>query len=207
MLPADEEQKAGEDVRLLKNYQIIDHGKDSGVEGLISVVGVKYTTARDVAVKTVDCAIEKLGKDRVKSLTSTTPIFGGDIENFKNFINEEKSKAPHGLSENSIEHLVLNYGSEYSRILEYVKENQQWARPISADSNILQAEVIHTMREEMAIKLSDVVRRRVELGGAGCPEDATLQSCADLVGHELGWDEDRKKAEIEETKGIYVPAS
>jgi len=207
MLPADEEQKAGEDVQLLKNYQIIDHGKDSGVEGLISVVGVKYTTARDVAVKTVDCAIEKLGKNRVKSLTSSTLIFGGDIENIQDYIDEEKSKAPHGLSENSMEHLVLNYGSEYPRILQYVEENEEWAQPISPDSEILQAEVIYAVREEMAIKLSDVVRRRTELGTAGCPEEAALQACADLVGHELGWDEEKRQAEIGETKQIYDPAS
>lgn len=206
MLPADEEQKAGEDVRLLKNYQIIDHGKDSGVEGLISVVGVKFTTARDVAVKTVDCAIEKLGKSRVKSSTSTTLIFGGDIGNFENFIDAEKSKAPHGLSEDSIEHLVLNYGSEYPEILKYGEENQEFMRPISPDSEILEAEVIYAVREEMAIKLSDVVRRRTELGTAGCPEDAVLRVCADLVGHELGWDEQKRQAEIEETKQIYDPA-
>ncbi|MCH7677735.1 glycerol-3-phosphate dehydrogenase/oxidase [candidate division KSB1 bacterium] len=206
MLPADEDQKAGEDVRLLKNYQIIDHAKDSGVEGLISVVGVKFTTARDVAVKTVDCAIEKLGKSPVKSLTCTTLIFGGDIGNFENFMDAEKSKAPHGLSENSIEHLVLNYGSEYPEILKYGEENQAFIRPISPDSEILQAEVIYAVREEMAIKLADVVRRRTELGTAGCPEDAVLRVCADLVGHELGWDEQKRQAEIEETKQIYDPA-
>ncbi|TDI81674.1 MAG: glycerol-3-phosphate dehydrogenase/oxidase [Caldithrix sp.] len=206
MLPADEDQKAGEDVRLLKNYQIIDHAKDSGVEGLISVVGVKFTTARDVAVKTVDCAIEKLGKSPVKSLTCTTLIFGGDIGNFENFIDAEKSKAPHRLSENSIEHLVLNYGSEYPEILKYGEENQEFIRPISPDSEILQAEVIYAVREEMAIKLADVVRRRTELGTAGCPEDAVLRVCADLVGHELGWDEQKRQAEIEETKQIYDPA-
>lgn len=206
MLPADEDQKAGEDVRLLKNYQIIDHAKDSGVEGLISVVGVKFTTARDVAVKTVDCAIEKLGKSPVKSLTCTTLIFGGDIGNFENFIDAEKSKAPHGLSENSIEHLVLNYGSEYPEILKYGEENQEFIRPISPDSETLQAEVIYAVREEMAIKLADVVRRRTELGTAGCPEDAVLRVCADLVGHELGWDEQKRQAEIEETKQIYDPA-
>ena len=206
MLPADEDQKAGEDVRLLKNYQIIDHAKDSGVEGLISVVGVKFTTARDVAVKTVDCAIEKLGKSPVKSLTCTTLIFGGDIGNFENFIDAEKSKAPHGLSENSIKHLVLNYGSEYPEILKYGEENQEFIRPISPDSEILQAEVIYAVREEMAIKLADVVRRRTELGTAGCPEDAVLRVCADLVGHELGWDEQKRQAEIEETKQIYDPA-
>ncbi|TDI88669.1 MAG: glycerol-3-phosphate dehydrogenase/oxidase [Caldithrix sp.] len=206
MLPADEDQKAGEDVRLLKNYQIIDHAKDRGVEGLISVVGVKFTTARDVAVKTVDCAIEKLGKSPVKSLTCTTLIFGGDIGNFENFIDAEKSKAPHGLSENSIEHLVLNYGSEYPEILKYGEENQEFIRPISPDSEILQAEVIYAVREEMAIKLADVVRRRTELGTAGCPEDAVLRVCADLVGHELGWDEQKRQAEIEETKQIYDPA-
>lgn len=206
MLPAENDQQPDSDVRLLKNYRIIDHAKERGLEGLISVVGVKYTTARDVAEKTIDCAMAKLGKERTKSLTSSTPVFGGDIEKFESFMNEEKSKALHGLNENIIEHLVLNYGAEYPSVLKYLEENIEWALPISLETEVLQAEVIHAVREEMAIKLSDVVRRRTELGAAGDPGDQALKACADLAGEELGWDENTKQAEIEETKSIYVPA-
>ena len=102
--------------------------------------------------------------------------------------------------------LVLNYGNEYPRILEYIDENPEWAQPVSPRSEVLQAEVIHAIRDEMAEKLADVVRRRTELGSAGCPEEHSLKICANLVGEELDWDKSKKQTEIEETKSIYIPA-
>lgn len=50
------------DVRLLKHYRILDHRADLKLDGLLSVVSVKYTTARDVAVKTVNAVFKKLEK-------------------------------------------------------------------------------------------------------------------------------------------------
>ncbi|MGB3511732.1 MAG: FAD-dependent oxidoreductase [Microcoleaceae cyanobacterium] len=69
--------KTGEPI-LAKHYQIIDHSQ-TGLLGLISVVGVKYTTARDVAEKVVNYLFKSLGKKSPKSVSSVTPIYGGEI--------------------------------------------------------------------------------------------------------------------------------
>jgi glycerol-3-phosphate dehydrogenase len=70
----------------------------------------------------------------------------------------------------------------------------------------LQAEVLYAVKEEMAVKLSDVIRRRTELGSAGHPGNAALQKVADIMAGELGWDTRRKASEIAETNGLYEPA-
>ncbi|MCK5739447.1 glycerol-3-phosphate dehydrogenase/oxidase, partial [bacterium] len=70
---------------------------------------------------------------------------------------------------------------------------------------VVRAEILHGVREEMAMKLADVVMRRTDLGSASCPADATPSTAADIMGAELGWDESRKSAEIEATKKIYQP--
>lgn len=47
------------------------------------------------------------------------------------------------------------------------------------DSTVIGAEVIHTVREEAALKLADVVFRRTELGTGANPGEAALETCAD----------------------------
>lgn len=206
LLPTDDEVENMDNVRLLKSYQIIDHQQEHGLSGLITVVSVKYTTARDVAEKTIDYALEKLGMTKRKSLTAKTSIWGGQFVNFNEFLTQMK-KIVRDLPESTVEHLIYNYGAEYSQVMNYCEKNDNWRQPISAESDVLKAEVIYFIREEMAQKLSDVVRRRSELGSGGCPDDAALKTCADLMAAELGWDKDRIQKEIAATKAIYVAAS
>ena len=61
------------DVKRAHESRVIDHTVD-GLEGLISIIGIKYTTARLVAEKCVDMVRDKLNLPDRKSLTGTTPI-------------------------------------------------------------------------------------------------------------------------------------
>lgn len=203
LLPIDSVNQKTGDVKLRKSYQIIDHERTSGLEGLLSVVSVKYTTARDVAQKTIDHAVQKLGRQRIPSVTGNTPVFGGAIACLGDFLASAKKEAAAGLDSDSIEHLVQNYGSEYAGVAKYADERPEWRQPIG-DSKVLQAEVAHAVREEMALKLADVVRRRTTLGSGAYPGDEAVQACARLMADELGWDQARIGREIEETKAIYA---
>lgn len=60
-------------VRLDGTEHIHDHA-DRGVDGLISVAGTKYTTARGVAARTIDLVFRKLSRPAVRSATATTPL-------------------------------------------------------------------------------------------------------------------------------------
>ena len=51
-----------------------DHQAEDGVPGLVSVRGVKYTTARGVAERVVDLVLRRLGKPRVACRTAETPL-------------------------------------------------------------------------------------------------------------------------------------
>ena len=68
-----------------KRSQLIDHFKESNVQGLITLIGVRATTARGVAEKAVNLAVRKLGKKVPRSKTAITPIYGGRIRNFEEF--------------------------------------------------------------------------------------------------------------------------
>jgi glycerol-3-phosphate dehydrogenase len=60
---------------LLSHPRIIDHAGD-GAARLISVTGVKYTTARAVAERVVDLVVGKLGRPQVRCRTAETLLPG-----------------------------------------------------------------------------------------------------------------------------------
>ena len=59
---------------LHRKPRLHDHEKEDGLEGLVSVLGVKYTTARAVAEGAVDLALRKLGQPPVECRTAETPL-------------------------------------------------------------------------------------------------------------------------------------
>ena len=200
LLPMD--GNSGGNVRLSKKYRIRDHSED-GIEGLISVVGVKYTTARAVAAETVELVFRKLGAEPPKCLTAITPIHGGSIERFSNYLAEETEKKVREFDTQVIQHLVYNYGSEYPEVLRSLDESPEWGKTVDDASPVIKAEVLHGIREEMAQKLTDVILRRTELGSAGNPGDEALRTCALIMARELGWNETRIQRELDETKAVF----
>jgi len=188
------------DVRLLKHYRIVDHRTDLNLDGLLSVVSVKYTTARDVAVKTVNAVFKKLQKKPAPSISAHTAIDGGDMEQLADYTKSALRSKPVGLADATVRHLIQTYGTRYLRVLKGAPE-ETWT-PL-ADSAVIKAEILHGVREEMAQKLSDVVLRRTELGSAGHPGSEALTACAQIMADELGWDAERRQKELAEVEAVY----
>ncbi len=193
-------------VRLLKQYFLRDHQLEDGIAGLLTIVGVKYTTARDVAEKSIDLAMRKLEAPRRKSISQYTPIHGGQIERFEDFLQNEIRQRPRGLTGEITKHLVTNYGASYPALFRYFDENSDGQKTLSRNTEVLSAEVIYGIREEMALKLADVVMRRTELGTRGHPGNEALHKCAQIMAQELGWNEARRQAERAEVEALYLPA-
>jgi len=205
LLPMDKVSRRTGEVILSKRYCLIDHRTHDGWDGLISVLGVKYTTARDVAEKAVDIALRKLGSAFVTSRSDEAPIYGGRIPRFDDFLAAAVHGRPEGISPESMTHLVYHYGSRYPDILSYVQREPALANPLPGQKYVIGAEVVHAVREEMALTLADCVLRRTELGSAGDPGEACLAACANLMARERGWDHARREKEIREAEAVYIP--
>ena len=202
LLPIDGLNQNG-DVNLIKRYEIFDH-EDEGIEGLISIMSVKYTEGRYVAQKAIDLVIKKLGIKSHECITMETPVQGGFIESFNDLLANAIESRPHGLSDEIIRHLVYNYGSEYTEIINYIDENHYLGEKVSSRSNVIEAEILYGIREEMAQKLADVILRRTELGTAENPGEDALKTCAGIMAEEMGWDESRIQKELNDVKEIYT---
>jgi glycerol-3-phosphate dehydrogenase len=61
-------------ISLLAHSRIIDHAEDGRTPELISIAGVKYTTARAVAERAVDLILRKLGRSAVACRTASTVL-------------------------------------------------------------------------------------------------------------------------------------
>ena len=191
-----------ESLQLTKQYKIHDHQAE-GIKGLISVHGVKYTTARHVAEEVVNHVMSARGQAPKKSMSMVTPLEGGEIGGFETFLNTEMQNPPYGLHGDIVRRLIYNYGSEYPAVLEYLCEEVKLGKRVPDDLEVVRAEVRHGMRQEMAQTLSDVIFRRTELGTAGNPGTGSLEACADVMKEEFGWSPFKVQKEIEEVKSRF----
>jgi glycerol-3-phosphate dehydrogenase len=186
-----------------KRSRLVDHFREHGIQGLITLIGVRYTTARREASKAVDMVAAKLGKTaRCEYPLSVGPIFGGDIDSFDEFMQQGLRRRPHGLGIDATRALLHNYGSRYGSVLKYADENPGWIETLGT-STVTRAEVVHAVREEMAERLEDVIVRRTELGTVGYPGREALTGCAQLMATELGWDPGRMHGEIQQVERFF----
>ena len=185
-----------------KRSRIIDHKNEHRLEGLLTLIGVRATTARGMAEKVIDLVYRKLGKNAPKSNTHRIPIYGGDFDDIAKLLSDSCRQYKDMFEDDVIQHLVYNYGSKYTDIAKYFKLDQIYARKIDG-SNVLKAEILHAVREEMAQKLSDVVLRRTDLGTAGHPGEIALNTCAQIMASELEWNEQRMKKELDDVENTF----
>jgi len=187
------------DLRFGKRSILIDHLAEHQIDGLITLIGVRATTARGVAEKVINLVFQKLGKKIIGSKTHKLPIYGGEFDNFMKLFEEAKFKTNSLLGPNIISSLLHNYGTKYDEVLKYIKEDSSLAEPIE-NSMTIRAEIIHAVREEMAVKLGDVIYRRTDIGTGEYPHENAVRVCAELMGKELGWSEQQIQREIEELR-------
>lgn len=197
-----EDHQGQVDLSFGKRSLFIDHQKKHGIEGLITLIGVRATTARGMAEKTIDIIMRKLGKKRIKSRTEVTPIYGGDMDSFQELLNRSTKQCSPLISAELTRSLLRNYGSQYQDVLKYTDEDPTWKEPFQG-TTVLKAEIVHAIRNEMAQKLTDVIFRRTDLGTGGYPGDLSFEDCANLMMSEMGWDQDRLRIEKEEVLNAF----
>ena len=190
-----DDQDESKGISFGKRSILIDHGKSNGVAGLVTLIGVRATTARGMAEKAIDLVTRILNKKAKPCETEHTPISGGYIEDFKKFVSRALFHESANVDREVLVSLIRNHGSNYTKVLALTEEEPKLLETLG-QSNVLGAEVVFAIRKEMARTLADVVFRRTDLGTAGSPGVKALRSCADLMASELGWDEGKIQSEI-----------
>jgi len=200
LLPGREVPRGSGRVKIDTDYQLIDHAAAHGYEGLMTLIGVKFTTARGVAEKAVNQIFTKLGKPAALSVSATLPVAGGNTGAFGDYLSTAASRLPQGVDAETLRHLVLTYGTLHTAVLGAEKCH----RRLPFETPILEAEVRYAVREEMAQHLTDVVLRRTELGTKGDPGLEALTAAARIMAEEFGWSARKITEEIDACRAFFA---
>jgi len=182
--------------------EVYDHEEEEGLPGVITAIGGKWTTSRNLAESVVVLAVKKLDAGRRPCTTESTPTYGGRMEDFAAF--SEAAVADHpALPAHAIRHLARNYGSRLDDIATFAENDPALAQPVAKQLPDIAAEIVHAVRHEMAYTLDDVLFRRTGLGTLGSPGRDAVARVADIMGKELGWDAAVRTREIDRVMGKF----
>ena len=154
-------------------------------ENLISIIGGKLTTYRNLAEQTIDQVGKMLHRKLPACRTHDTPLPGGADAD----ATRRELMSLDGLSPEGVQRILDIYGSRAARLLQISKEKPQYAAALDDAQTVLAAEVVLAVRQEFATTLEDIVYRRTMLGLAADQGRPLYAAIAALAAQELAWDE------------------
>jgi glycerol-3-phosphate dehydrogenase len=173
-----------------RTHVLHEHGGD--LAGLITIVGGKLTTYRQLAEDAVDDAFKRLGRKAPKCVTRRLPFPGAITDPAP--LRAELIAA--GVPARTAERLLKLYGRRAVDVVAAAGDDPELLAEFDAGSGAIGAELVFAVRHEFARTLADVLARRVLLAFEPGHGLASVDRAAEILGAELGWDTDRRKAEI-----------
>lgn len=162
--------------------------------GLISIMGGKWTTHRAMAEDTINAVQKALGVEETECPTRNHVLHGG--EGFTEDLWEEVVRI-YPASNATAQHLTSKFGTTVWNVLELTRKNARLAQPIVPGSAPIQAEVVYSVREELAATIEDVLARRTGIQFYSWRE--AIQAApvvGSLMAEELRWSSEETKSAI-----------
>jgi len=161
-------------------------------KGLISIIGGKLTTYRNLAEQTVDRVGKVLGRKLPECRSSDTLLPGAyRIEEAREGLTSLES-----LSAKGVERLLGIYGGRAFDIVELTKSMPETAQCIDSDRTVLAAEIVFAIREEFALTLDDIVHRRLMIGLSATQGRELYDEIAKIAATEFAWDDAKRQSQL-----------
>ena len=176
-----------------------EHRVVESAQGLISIAGGKLTTYRVMARDVVDRVAARLHELDGRPVaprppTDRLPLPGGEAAELD--VLRETARA-RGVSEATARHLVASYGSEMAAVLNLVDRDRSLGEPVALGRPEIWAEVAHAVEREMALRVQDVLVRRLHLFYEFEQHGTAVAApVAQRMKKLLGWDEIREAEEL-----------
>lgn len=183
---------SGQRADLLAEPRVVRH---TSAPGLVSLVGVKYTTARTAATRAVDAVCAEVKRSRGHSRIHRVPLPHADVADVEGRLTETLRELGVSLDKDVADHLSGWYGTEATAVLRHAAGENQ-LDPLTPDVPVLAGEISYAVAHSQAITLADVVMRRTPLACAGHPGDAVLRRVAEIMAPVRGWTAASTAAEI-----------
>jgi glycerol-3-phosphate dehydrogenase len=192
-------EKERDEGAITRSHVIHDHAgrdvpEDERIEGLLSIVGGKITTYRQLAQETVDQVVKKVGRKTDKCRTHQLPLPGGTAYAFEGF--RERFRVTSGLPVETADRLLNIYGTRAAEALDYADGAPGLREPFDPETGAIGAEVVFSLRTELAETLADVVQRRTLVGYGAHAGLGAVEAAAELAIRHVGWSEERAAREV-----------
>ncbi|TDJ10945.1 MAG: glycerol-3-phosphate dehydrogenase [Gammaproteobacteria bacterium] len=169
---------------ICKNHKI--------ARGLISIIGGKLTTYRNLAEQTVD-RLGRVLERKLPDCRTREMLLPGAYR-----VDEARAalESLDCLSAIGVERLLGIYGGRAIDLAGLAGDEPDLMRCIDTEESVLAAEVVFSAREELAQTLIDIVHRRLMLG-LSCDQGRMLyDSIATIAADEFNWNAERRSAEL-----------
>lgn len=172
--------------------------------GLITVAGGKFTTYRTMANEVVNETARILAREHDKSPRGfrhapCPALPGGNVNDWAAYQTQQRATlaAETGLPEEIAGYLVATYGTEVIHLLTLLLRRPTLAKRITPELPIIKAQIIHSIRYEMALTLEDALSRRTPI--MACAADQGLdvaEAVASWMAVELDWSLEERAAQV-----------
>lgn len=165
-----------------------------GSSTLLSLVGGKWTTFRAVAEQLSDDILALLRMPRV---VSTVGLAIGGGRNFPVTDAAHRSwVVAHGdrVGADQATLLLARYGTRAAGVIAFLSEGPD--APLLHNTDYTRREIEYLASNEQVVHLVDLLLRRTSLAFTGAVTMALIAELSDVAGRILGWDKERRVAEI-----------
>jgi glycerol-3-phosphate dehydrogenase len=184
----------GEAGAITRRHLLHDHA-GTGARGLLSIIGGKLTTYRELADQAVDWVQRSLGLAVTPAPTEREALPGARDLGADPAALRCRLVSGARVPERSAGHLVEVYGGRATDVLA-LATSDDLRRPFDAWSGAIGAEVLFAINAEGARTLTDVLMRRTMVGlGPDLGRGADEAAAAIATAH-LGWSDARAKREV-----------
>lgn len=181
--------------KIPRSHIVLDHAK-TGYRGLLSIVGGKLTTYRQLAEDATDVVVKQLKRGAVKPVSKDAPFPGArstDMTTFaKNFVANSSAQA--AVKSDTAERLVAMYGTRAEQIVELVQNDPKLGERFDPKSAAIAAELVFAVTDEYAETLTDVFARRILLAFEPGHGLEGVSRASQILGDRLGWSVKERKA-------------
>lgn len=187
-----------------------EHRIVRGPTGLVTIAGGKLTTYRRMAQEVVREVLSGFPPDLAARWqeappTDSEPLPGGESALLEPFL---QAGLDLGLPRAAVDHLMHRYGTETAAVLNLVREDRRLLEPLHPEHPAIGAEVIQAVRRELAVRIDDVIDRRLHLTTETSDHGrSAVPTVARLMARELGWDDERTALETDRASGRGSPSA
>jgi len=184
-LPYAEGKKAGS---ISRAHILHDHSKE-GAENLISLIGGKLTTHRQVGEEFVNAAFRQRGEAAPPCPTHTRPLPGAILLDDAR-VGQWHDRYRHQVAAPVLDHLISIYGSRTEDLLALLDDHPDLAQPIVESAYDLRAQIVFAVQTEMAHTFVDILRRRTTVAMHRNYGFDALPVVAQVLREYCGWSEE-----------------